>query len=117
MEGERVGTVERLVVLAKIEDEVGLGRIGPGRERIKPAGLFQHEEPIRAGQGSEVHRIGEAELWEYPLDRVGRRRIWRPDDAVGIPRRPRRRGQEQCALSQKAEAEKAENGRQESGSK
>src|SRR5690242_16402856 len=48
--------------------------------------MFGDKETVRAGGAGEEQRLVEGQLWESPLDAVGRRRLRRAGEARGRPR-------------------------------
>src|SRR5688572_17533781 len=99
MKRDGINAVERLMMLAKVEDELE-HRTGSGHKRIELAALFEDQQTRRAGQGNYLDGVGKGEARENAFQAIRRRWVGRADDAIGSPRRPRGgrchgRGQEQ----------------------
>src|SRR2546421_444130 len=86
MESYGVGTVERLMVLAEIENEVALCDIRASRKRIEFARLLEDEPPVGTWQASDAHRTLKSKVLEKALNLKRSRWIGRAVNARCCPR-------------------------------
>src|SRR6478609_855863 len=90
MKGERIRTIERLVMLSKIKHKVRPAHVAIRGKRIKLSCLFENEQSIRSWQYRDVHWVCEPKFRINALNAERGRGVRGTDYFVCSPGQARR---------------------------